>query len=69
MTPKAMVRSWPVLPPRVRSESIALQQERPVIIKGEADYPGLLPPGAMLLSEGNAELSSLLPWASLDSWP
>lgn len=41
MTPEAMVRSWPVLPPKVMSGFMAFQQQGPVTIKGRADVPCL----------------------------
>lgn len=41
LPPKSMVRSWPVLPPRAMSPSMALQQQEFVTTKGEVEVPGL----------------------------
>lgn len=52
--PKAVVRSWPALPPKAMSGSMALQQRGSVSDKDQGDVPSLsmLPSGVMLMSEG-----------------
>lgn len=61
MAPKAMVKSWPVLPPRAVSGSMALWQWGSVTTKSR--YTSMVW-AALLLSKGYAELALTLTTSS-----
>jgi hypothetical protein len=73
---EAIVRSWPMLPPRAMSGSMTLQWLESVNVSGRCyhqkpcrcPWSGLLP-GAMLMSRGCAVLAPPLTWAQWESWP
>lgn len=55
-----MVGSWSVLTLGATSGSMALQQQRSVTVKGQADIPGLAATVGMVMSEDCGELTPLL---------
>lgn len=62
MPPKAMVSSWPMLPPRTMSGSVALLQREAVTTKARQLSLVWVTTGGQLMSEGCAELAIPLIW-------
>lgn len=69
MSPGTTVGSWPVLPLRAMSGSVALSIRDLLPPKlGRSPWSGL-PPGNMLMSEGCTELTPPLIWESWENLP